>query len=133
MIRPLVKLYLISEKSSLKNQVRWTGFLTCKNKFWNWFLQATKAVKIQFVELDFSKIKCRSTGGKGLLMQDWVFRLGIWKKVQTKYKHSTYKVQAKYKSYFEYKLIFTSSTSMTDWCSFNYQNIFNTKFLQGFI
>ena len=32
---PYVDLYLISEKSSLKNQVRRTGFLTCKNQFQN--------------------------------------------------------------------------------------------------
>ena len=38
---PPVDLNLISEKSSLKNQVRWTGFLTCKNQFRTWFLQAT--------------------------------------------------------------------------------------------
>ena len=43
-----IHLYLIFEKSSLKNQVRRTGFLTCKNPFWNRFLQATQAVKIQF-------------------------------------------------------------------------------------
>ena len=41
-VRPIY-LYLIFEKSSLKN--RRTGFLTCKNQFWNWFLQATQAVK----------------------------------------------------------------------------------------
>ena len=46
-----VHLYLIFEKSSLKNRVRWTGLLTCKNQFQNWFLQATQAVKIQF-EID---------------------------------------------------------------------------------
>ena len=59
----------------LKNQVRWTGFLTCKNQFQNWFLQATQAVwnpvwnrlKIQFdwtgfFQLDFSKIKYRWIG-----------------------------------------------------------------------
>ena len=41
-------------QSSLKNQVRRTGFLTCKNQFQNLFLQATQstqAVKIQF-EID---------------------------------------------------------------------------------
>ena len=43
-----IHLYLIFEKSSLKIQVRRTGFLTCKNQFQNWFLQATQAVKIQF-------------------------------------------------------------------------------------
>ena len=35
----------------LKNQVRGTVFLACKNQFWNRFLQATQAVKIQF-EID---------------------------------------------------------------------------------
>ena len=35
----------------LKNQVRQTGFLACKNQFRNWLLQATQAVKIQF-EID---------------------------------------------------------------------------------
>ena len=39
------------EKSSSRNQVRRTGFLTCKNQFRNRFLQATQAVKIQF-EID---------------------------------------------------------------------------------
>ena len=51
-----IHLYFIFEKSSLKNQVRRTVFLTCKNQFRNWFLQATQAVKIQFVELDFSNL-----------------------------------------------------------------------------
>ena len=46
-----VDLYLNFEKSSWKNQVRLTGFLACKNQFWNWFLQATQAVKIKF-EID---------------------------------------------------------------------------------
>jgi hypothetical protein len=32
----------------LKNQVRRTGFLACKNQFQNRFLQATQAVKIKF-------------------------------------------------------------------------------------
>ena len=32
----------------LKNQVRQTGFLACKNRFRNWFLQATQAVKTKF-------------------------------------------------------------------------------------
>ena len=36
-----IHLYLIFEKSSLKNQVRRTGFLICKNQFRNWFFQAT--------------------------------------------------------------------------------------------
>ena len=44
----LVELYLNFEKSSWKNQVRRTGFLACKNQFWNWFLQTTQAVKIKF-------------------------------------------------------------------------------------
>ena len=51
-----IHLYLIFEKSSLQNQVRRTGFLTCENQFRNGFLQATQAVKIQFVELDFSNL-----------------------------------------------------------------------------
>ena len=34
------------ENSSLTNWI-----LACKNRFWNWFLQATQAVKIQF-EID---------------------------------------------------------------------------------
>ena len=46
-IRP-VHLYLIFEKSYLKNQVEQTEFLNCKNQFLNRFLQATHAVKIQF-------------------------------------------------------------------------------------
>ena len=46
---PPVDLYLNIEKSILKNQVWWTGFSACKNQFRNWFLQATQAVKIQFV------------------------------------------------------------------------------------
>ena len=52
----------IHSPCTLKNQVQWTGFLTCKNQFQNWFLQSTQAVKIQFeidlksssIELDFS-------------------------------------------------------------------------------
>ena len=40
-----IHLYLIFEKSSLKNQVRRTGFLTCKNQFHNWFMQARHAEK----------------------------------------------------------------------------------------
>ena len=47
--KPLIHLLLIFEESRLKNQVRQTGFLTCKNQFRNWFLQATQTVKIQFV------------------------------------------------------------------------------------
>ena len=57
-----IHLYLIFEKSSLKNQVQQTELLTCINQFWNWFLQATEAAKIQFVQLDFSKIKYRWIG-----------------------------------------------------------------------
>ena len=53
LVFPPVYLYLISGKSSWKNQVWRTGFLACKNQFqnWNWFLQATQAVKIKF-EID---------------------------------------------------------------------------------
>ena len=62
--RPPVDLYLIFEKSSCKNQVRVAGFLACKNQFWNWFLQATQAVKnqvwnrqkIKFVQFDVSNL-----------------------------------------------------------------------------
>ena len=54
--KPFVDLYLNFEKSSWKTQGHRTGFLACKNRFLNWFLQATQAVKIQFVELDFSKL-----------------------------------------------------------------------------
>ena len=54
LINPL--LICTFEKSSWKIQVQWTGFLACKNQFRNWFLQATQAVKIQFVELDFFKL-----------------------------------------------------------------------------
>ena len=46
-----IHLYLIFEKSSLKIQVRQTGFLTCKNQFQNSFLNASQAVKIQ-IEID---------------------------------------------------------------------------------
>ena len=35
-INPPVDLYLIFEKSSWKNQVRWTGFLAYKNQSLNW-------------------------------------------------------------------------------------------------
>ena len=35
----------------LKNHVRQTGFLACKNQFRNWFLHASQAVKIKF-EID---------------------------------------------------------------------------------
>jgi hypothetical protein len=44
------------EKSSLKNQVRRSGFLTCKINFKIDFCWATQTVKIQFVELDFSNM-----------------------------------------------------------------------------
>ena len=37
LIALLIHLYLIFEKSSLKNQVSIIGFLTCKNRFQNWF------------------------------------------------------------------------------------------------
>ena len=46
--KPPVDLYLSFEKSSWKNQVRWTGFLAFKNQFRNWFFQTTQAVKIKF-------------------------------------------------------------------------------------
>ena len=52
-----IHLYLIFEKSSLKNQVRRTGFLICKNQFRNWFLKATQAVKIQF-EIGLKSSSC---------------------------------------------------------------------------
>ena len=55
-LRP-IHLYLIFEKSSLKNQVRRTGFLTYKKQFQNWFLQATQAVKIQFEKKSNSKFQ----------------------------------------------------------------------------
>ena len=35
----------------LKNQVHQSGLLAGKSQFWNWFLQATQAIKIQF-EID---------------------------------------------------------------------------------
>ena len=41
----------VQKYSRLKNQVRRTVFLTCKNQFRNWSLQAIQAVKIQF-EID---------------------------------------------------------------------------------
>ena len=56
------------ENSSLTNWI-----LACKNQFRNWFWQATQAVKIQCVELDFSKLifqkssMYRSTGSKSHL------------------------------------------------------------------
>ena len=50
------------KKSSYKNQVWQTGFLACKNQFQNWFLQAKNPVcRTWFLQLDFSKIKYRST------------------------------------------------------------------------
>ena len=58
---PPVDLYLIFEKSSCKNPVRQTGFLACINKFWNWFLQATQAVKIKSSLLNLN-------------FQNWFFR-----------------------------------------------------------
>ena len=62
LLRP-IHLYLIFEKSSLKNQVRRTGFLTCKNQFQNWFLQVKNLVRrTWFFKLDFSKIKYRWIG-----------------------------------------------------------------------
>ena len=69
---PPVDLYLISEKSIWKYQVRRTGFLVyyeldyvaCKNQFQNWFLQAKNPVSwTGFFQLDFLKFKYRSTGG----------------------------------------------------------------------
>ena len=51
-----VHLYLNFEKSSLQNQVRRTGFLTCKKRFQNWFLQAAQAVKIKF-EIDKNQVQ----------------------------------------------------------------------------
>ena len=60
-----IHLYLTFEKSSLKNQVRRTEFLTCKNQFWNWFLKLIFAgytgsknpvwnrLNLPFVELEF--------------------------------------------------------------------------------
>ena len=73
---PRAVLYFISEKSMWKNQVLQTGLLIyfkldfyClhslqKSKFWNWFLQAKNAVcRTCFLQLDFSKIKYKSTGG----------------------------------------------------------------------
>ena len=56
LVKSPVDLYLNFEKSSWKNQIRRTGFLAYKNQFWNWFLQAKQALKIQFVKLDFSKL-----------------------------------------------------------------------------
>ena len=58
-------------KSSLKNQVRETGFLTCKNQFRIWFFAdytgsknpVRNRLKIQFVEFDFSN----------LIFQAWAF------------------------------------------------------------
>ena len=47
-----IHLFLIFEKSRLKNQVWQPGFLTWKNQF----QKASQAVKIQFVKLDFSKL-----------------------------------------------------------------------------
>ena len=41
----------VQKYSRLKNQVRRTVFLTCKNQFRNWFLQATQVVKFKF-EID---------------------------------------------------------------------------------
>ena len=49
--KPPVDLYLNFEKSKWKTQVQQTGFLACKNQFWNRFLQPTQAVKIQ-LEID---------------------------------------------------------------------------------
>ena len=80
LVKSPVDLYLNFEKSSWKNQIRRTGFLAYKNQFWNWFLQAKQALKIQFVKLDFSKlifleILYRSTGGKFLYVHVKVFYL----------------------------------------------------------
>ena len=74
-----VDLYLISEKSIWKNQLWPTGFLVYfKLDFYclcnlqksilklilNWFLKAKNPVcRTWFLQLDFSKIKYRSTGG----------------------------------------------------------------------
>ena len=50
----------------LKNQVWRTGFLTCKNQFQNWFLQDKQAVKIQFVEFDFSSLIFQKSSTRAL-------------------------------------------------------------------
>ena len=44
-----IHLYLIFEKSSLKNQVQWTSWIfNLQKSISKWFLQAKQAVKIQF-------------------------------------------------------------------------------------
>ena len=56
--RPIL-LYLIFEKSSLKNLVWGTWFLTFKNQFQNWFCSKNpfrNRLKIQFVKLNFSNM-----------------------------------------------------------------------------
>ena len=66
---PPVDLYLNFEKSSLKNQVRRTGFFFSKLIFAGSTgskNQVRNRLKIQFVELDFSETKYRSTRGKDL-------------------------------------------------------------------
>ena len=47
---------------SISNWI-FTACVACKNQFWNWFLQAENPVcRTWFLQLDFSKIKYRSTG-----------------------------------------------------------------------
>ena len=55
----LTHLYLIFAKSSLKNPVPWTGFLTCKNQFAGYTGSKNlvrNRLEIQFAELDFSNL-----------------------------------------------------------------------------
>ena len=67
----LINLYLIFEKSGLKNQVRWNGFLVYfKEDFYC-------RLKIQLVELYFSKIKNRWIGRENIHMS----KSNLWLKM----------------------------------------------------
>ena len=77
---PPVDLYLNFEISSWKTQVPRTGFLACKNQFEIDFCSKNPVrnrLKIQFVELDFSEIKYRLTGGKALLSNLYTMVAGL--------------------------------------------------------
>ena len=93
---PAVDMYLISEKSIWKDQVRQTGFLVyfklksyclCSLQKINFGIDFCR-LKIQFVKLDFSKY--RSTGGlrsKRKVRLDIIMSIIIWKgqKVSQRY------------------------------------------------
>ena len=64
------------DKLDFKSISNWifTACAACKNPFQNWFLQAKNPVcRTWFLQLDFSEIKYRSTGGQGVFKNQWIF------------------------------------------------------------